>query len=161
MEPVNEKIWRKILGDTFLGKKKVKAKDGTVYYIPNADRFDIPRNEMPQIKPRYVQAYLSFLQKNNVKFETKSVYTKGLKPTQNEFNGDKIQTAERFRDLNTNYLTMISKDNYILDGHHRWLAEYNRDNNSMIKVIHINLSIKKLITLTKNFKHVTYKGLKG
>lgn len=154
MQVLDEKnLLRAILGS--LGHRKKVGK----YYVPNADHFDIPRNEMPQIKPKYTQKYLSFLSKNKVKYEYEKILAKTLKPTQNEFNPDRIKRAMQYHD--PAYKIMISKDHYLLDGHHRWLAAYNEDNECKINTIKIYMKIEPLIELTKTFEHVSYKGLKG
>ena len=38
---------------------------------------------------------------------------------------------------------IISKDNYVIDGHHRWLAHLNK--NKIIDVLKIDLNAKDLI----------------
>lgn len=154
MQVLNEKGLLRSILSRLRGKRKVGK-----YYVPNADHFDIPRNEMPQIKPRYVQQYLSFLSKNKVRFQNEKTFSKNLKPTQNEFNPDRIKRAMQYHD--PAYRIMISEDNYVLDGHHRWLAAYNEDNECKVNTIKIYMKILPLIELTKKFEHVTYKGLKG
>lgn len=48
-------------------------------------------------------------------------------------------------------ITIVSKDKFILDGHHRWLGAYLVDPNSKMKCCVINMNKNELLELTNKF----------
>ena len=84
------------------------------------------RDQMPQLGPK--EGFLANLQKHKIKFHKVTIDSKDLKSSQGEFNKDAI--ASLMIDPKTSKSAIvISKDNYVLDGHHRWAANYNNDEN--------------------------------
>lgn len=62
-------------------------------------------------------------------------------PTQSEFNNDKVQSIIKNKSFDKPIL--VSSDDYIVDGHHRWKAACDSD---------INISVKKIdMTYTEIF----------
>lgn len=47
--------------------------------------------------------------------------------------------------------TIISKDNFILDGHHRWLCAYMINPETVMKCVKIDMNCKNLLELTNKF----------
>ena len=47
--------------------------------------------------------------------------------------------------------TIISKDNFILDGHHRWLCAYMINPETVMKCVKIDMNCKDLLELTNKF----------
>lgn len=90
-----------------------------VYIAPNYEKcFMIPRSSMPQLDKAGVKA---FLKKHDISNSVDIVHTESLKPTQDSFNGEKIVGM----DSNArNKPILVSSDNYVLDGHHRWLSNH-------------------------------------
>jgi len=104
------------------------SEDHTLYIAPNFDQaFMIPREQMPQIAGKDVK---HFLGKCGVKNETTTVATHSLKPTQSQFNTSKIDAIGK-----TDMPILVSNNGYVLDGHHRWLANhYNKNDQVIIKL---------------------------
>lgn len=88
--------------------------------IPNSHKtFHVPRDQMPQIESAHVK---DFLKSIGHPYDIELVPTKDLIPTQGEFNFDKVKGM----DVNSMCKPiLVSEDNYVLDGHHRWLANHN------------------------------------
>jgi len=101
----------------------------------------IPREQMPQLDKAGVK---SFLADNAVPNEVVEVPTDSLKPTQSEFNPEKI---ESMNNVGMSMPILVSKDNYVLDGHHRWLANHYKGNRKQ-KIIRLPwdaaLSVSKM-----------------
>lgn len=112
------------------------------------------RDQMPQLGP--LGDVLKNLRKNKVEFHKELIDPKKLKSSQSEFNKNKILDIMINR-KNTLSGVIISNDNYILDGHHRWLAHYNE--NKKIEVIRVDLPILELIRLVKTFENTHYKDI--
>lgn len=47
--------------------------------------------------------------------------------------------------------TIVSNDNFILDGHHRWLGAYLVDPDTQMKCVKISMTCKELLDLTNKF----------
>lgn len=67
-----------------------------------------------------------------------SLHSNLLSPTQNEFNDDKVASIKKtIGSKNTGEVTpiLISNDNFIIDGHHRWKAFHELDLTMPVTVV--------------------------
>lgn len=71
----------------------------------------------------------------------------GLKPSQREFSREKVEKAKKFE--GGNRAILVSRDSYVLDGHHQWLAA--RESGEVVRVIRLDAPIRDLITLAHAF----------
>jgi hypothetical protein len=106
---------------------------------------NIPRAEMPQIKAENRGAMVNFMNARDISHEQDEVPASSLKPTQQEFSPAKVKKAMEFEGGNRSIL--VSSDNYVLDGHHQWLAA--REKGEPVKVIRLNAPIEQLVPLAK------------
>lgn len=106
---------------------------------------NIPRSEMPQIKAENRGAMVNFMNARDISHEQGEVPASSLKPTQQEFSPAKVKKAMEFEGGNRSIL--VSSDNYVLDGHHQWLAA--REKGEPVKVIRLNAPIEQLVPLAK------------
>lgn len=83
-----------------------------------------------------------------------------LRATQNELNGGKVAGMYNFLQGDGKFdpgLMIVSKDNYIVDGHHRWAAQIAHDTidnqlgDAKISVIRIDADIGTLLEESKKF----------
>ena len=112
---------------------------------------------MPQIDSDKLDDYLSYLKEKNIEYTKQKLPTKELKATQMEFDTDKV--CEIMQGPSGNKPIIVSSDGYILDGHHRWLADYNKNKDSNSKVIVVNLPILELMRISKYFNNVEHRPL--
>jgi hypothetical protein len=152
--------------------------------VPGANLFcegnkGIPRSAMPQLKgfptpgtpsdsmPKdksgkvdISQSWLDMLKEEGIATKRYKISPAKLKASQNQLVGVKIavRTAELQNNPEHKKFTMpyfISKDGYILDGHHGWasvLAYCLLEKKSVtINVIEVDMKIKKLIALANKF----------
>jgi hypothetical protein len=117
--------------------------------IPNKKDLGFKRKEMPQVEGKNVPKFLDFLRSEGVKYKEKSVDSKSLRPTQSQFNKDKIQSMIDSIDTKKQHPIMVSKDGYVIDGHHRWLAHYNLGRK--MPVIEIDLNINDALDKMHDF----------
>lgn len=118
----------------------------------------IPRAKMPQIKSDDVPEFIDFLKERGIKSKTSKVAVKTLKPTQNEYNPDKVQKLTSAPKSVLSKIIIKSSDGYILDGHHRYGALLELDPNAKMNVIEVDQKMKDLLksafefpkTFTKN-----------
>jgi len=110
------------------------------------------RDELPQIKGEDVDKFLAFLRRKGVEVEAGETKVADLKPTQSELNQDKVEKLAK--DGRTDALRsaiIISSDDYILDGHHRWAAVKKLDKDDTIRTKRADVPIKRLIQLGHEF----------
>jgi hypothetical protein len=121
----------------------------------------IPRSRMPQIKSKDYPEYFKYLKDNGVNFEKiEGVKAATLKPIQAEFSeiGVEKQLAKIFnKDADGNKPLIASSDNYIIDGHHRWLVA--RNTRRPLSVFKADVEMRELLDLTNKFPKVYYKDI--
>jgi hypothetical protein len=111
---------------------------------------------MPQIKGNKMQSFLKHLESQNIKHDVQKLPVKELRATQSEFDLTKVdQMIGQRNDIKI----VVSNDGYIMDGHHRWLADYNTDKESKISAIVVDLPILELMRVAKEFSGVEYRPL--
>jgi hypothetical protein len=115
-------------------------------FAPKVGSLGIPRNEMPQIKASHRGALIQFLRKAGIDYTKEIISPSLLKPSQAEFSIEKVQAAKDYSGGKRSIL--ISSDNYILDGHHQYLAEKD---SPTITVIRFQYPINELINKVKDF----------
>ena len=129
------------------------------FSIPNhRSMMPLARGQMPQIRGEHETEFLLHMADHGIDHSLEDFPTQGLKSTQAEFSSEKIKKLQDKPDILKKRI-MISKDNYVLDGHHRWLANYNANPNSKQNVIRFSASIKDLLPKAKAFKHVKFRAV--
>lgn len=142
---------------------------------------DIPRAKMPQLKGRpepgspaadmpkdkggevdTEPAFKEALEKKGIKLVEKSVPAATLKATQSQLVGSKVagMCAALKKDPNNPGITapiFVSKDGYVLDGHHRWAAvvglQMAKGGGEPVemKTIQVDMSIEDLLKFSNEF----------
>lgn len=129
-----------------------------VVFVPKAN-LGVPRSKMPQIKSTFVPDFVEWLKDQGVKVSRKKVLVTSLKATQKEISKPKI--AKLAKPANLEHLkkpVITSRDDYLLDGHHRSMALATLDPTARIETIQVNVPIKKLLQLAGKFPQRQYKG---
>jgi len=141
----------------------------------------IPRIDMPQLKGvptdgspasqltvdargevDITEKFLDDLRARGIGLEPGEALASHLKATQNELNGNKvagIMGAMRDGKLDVTSPMVVSKDGYIVDGHHRWAAavalEYDGIDNPVtdmaMKVVRVDADIIDILEASKAF----------
>ena len=144
----------------------------------------VARENMPQLKGRVIkgseaeklaekqgdpdykgqvdaeEAFMKHLKKKGIAMDSKTVPAENLKSTQSELVGTKVagMTEALKADPKHKHITapiFISKDGYVLDGHHRWAAHvglgFNTCNPVTMKVIEVDMDINQLLKETNKF----------
>jgi|TARA_R110001632_G_scaffold40505_5_gene101576 uncharacterized protein (DUF1015 family) len=126
---------------------------------PNAkDTLGIKRDKMPQVRSKDYDELIVHLKKNGVRVQKKSVKATKLKATQSDFNVDKIvDKISNIKTLGKAKPLIVSSDNYIIDGHHRWLAAKNVGGS--IDVMQSNVKVKELLKHVYSFSKTFTKGI--
>lgn len=107
--------------------------------------FGISRADMPQLDEKNTKKLIQYLSNNYEILRTK-LPVNILQMSQNDIDKNKI-------DMNVDYdrVIILSKDYFILDGHHYVVSLYNKDPESEINVIIVDLDFIELYSITKDF----------
>lgn len=154
IEPLVEDIQERIkLAEAAL------AINPTQVYIPHSS-LNLARSKMPQIASGNVPEFLKFVAAHGVRVTNEKVTVSVLHPVQSEIDLKKVEgmmLAAPERALSKPVIT--SEDNYILDGHHRWLALLNRDPHFRIDTYRVHCKIKDLLSYANSFPLAFYKDI--
>lgn len=107
----------------------------------------IPRAEMPQIPGKDRGALVNFLEARGIPYERTEVPADSLRPTQREFSRKKVQQARQ--DSGAAKTVVISGDGYVLDGHHRWMAQLV--DGQPVDVMRFDAPIRDLLDAVREF----------
>lgn len=150
--------------------------------IPNTNLFcggnkGIPRQNMPQLKGQAVEGtpaykkdpkgevsgeeeFAASLKKKGVKMTEKQIPAEQLKATQNELVGAKVAGMMEALEKDPKHKgitapILVSRDGYVLDGHHRWAAmvasKMNTGEPPKMDVIEVDMPIEELVDYTNKF----------
>tara|TARA_B100000902_G_scaffold2900_2_gene3652 strand:- start:652 stop:2460 length:1809 start_codon:yes stop_codon:yes gene_type:complete len=126
--------------------------------IPSGKGMGIPRKKMPQIKSSDYPEFVDYLADNGASFTKETVPATSLKPVQKEFSkkGVEKQIKKLAKD-GIKKPVIASSDDYIMDGHHRWLVALNtRDS---VDIYRVNKPGKELLDLLLAFPKVYFKDI--
>lgn len=101
----------------------------------------VGRELMPQIDDP--EDFLEYLTRMKISWKQETIPVVDLKSTQGEFNQEKINTL-KINGVKSN-LFFVSNEGYLLDGHHRWIAQMETDPTSTIEIVRIKLGILDIL----------------
>src|SRR5499427_4937572 len=125
----------------------------------------IPRVRMPQFRDNpHALAFVDYLKRQGIKSETGTEYAANLRATQDELGGKTVagimgvlRSGNDPTDLAGRPL-VISKDDYIVDGHHTWAAKLGLDaadgilrDDKQMNVVRVDLGIIHILHLANKF----------
>lgn len=133
--------------------KQLKEKtDPAAINVPKkTDTMGVKRSQMPQISGDLMKGFLDALKKQTVHVDHRVVAPGTLTATQGNFDKKKVASivdsmqGEKKDKKPTPII--VSKDNKILDGHHRWLAHQHL--NEPITIARVNKKAGELMSLMK------------
>lgn len=118
-------------------------------FAPESKTLGIPRAEMPQVKAEHRGALTQFLKGRDITSEETEVRPSELKPTQAEFSPAKVQKAREFK--GGDRAILVSQDNYVIDGHHQWMAKLTDAPDQFMRVIRVDAPIRDVLDTMKEF----------
>jgi len=89
----------------------------------------------------------------SIKYVEKSIRPRDIMPIQKEFDPAKVEKFKKWLIDNPQEPrkpVVISKDLYVIDGHHRWLAAMDHPN-TPVEVLQINLPFAEVLKLAKQY----------
>lgn len=113
----------------------------------------IDRKHMPQIKTDDMDEFLLFVESNGVKVERESVKSGQISPTQSEFRQERVDSLS---DHVVHQPILVSADDYILDGTHRWVKRWQTDKNEAYPIVRIMLGVHDALALMRSFNKAKF-----
>lgn len=131
-------------------------KDWTAFST-KSNTLGIPRADMPQIKSAHRGALINFLNARGIEHEEFESQPSALWPTQAEFSPAKVKQAIDY-DFGDRAI-LISKEGYVVDGHHQWLAALwqqtgRGDREHDVRTIQLKAPIRELLAAIAEFPSV-------
>ena len=121
---------------------------------------NISRHQMPQIKSEHVDEFIDYIKEMGYDVTNERVPVKTLMPTQSKYNPDKI--ASMLKNMNKGILSgkiITSRDNYIVDGHHRYKAILTMDEDELMSIIRVQADIDELLDIAHSFPKSFKQGI--
>lgn len=125
-----------------------------------SDTLGVKRSDMPQVHRDHYPELLRYLKEHGASIKKGEMSAKQLKATQSEFSDEGVRKMIKKGGVTsdgTKKPLLVSSDNYIIDGHHRWLAAWQTDD--VVPVLKFSIPVAKLLQLVRDFKHTTYKDI--
>ena len=141
-------------------KKKTKKMNELRIEKPDPkDTLGVKRKDMPQVKSDDYKEFIDYLQKNGAKFTKETIPARDLKAMQKEFSDDGIikQLTKNIEQGPNRKAVIASSDDYIIDGHHRWLVALNTGGD--LNIFRVNIPAYELYNLVNKFEKTYYKGI--
>jgi len=118
----------------------------------------IPRDEMPQIDSEHIEPFLDYLKEIGCNTSEVQKEAHELKPSQAEL--DPAKADKIWSDGGTfKNPIFTSKDGYVLDGHHRWLAALRNADKEKMNCIELDLDAREAIEKMHEFEHTKVRGI--
>jgi hypothetical protein len=133
---------------------------------PAIERFPrslgIRRIAMPQIRSFHQPAFFAYLEGKGHEVRCTPRRVGDLKPTQAELNLDRARRllADQTR-AELKKRIIISRDDFILDGHHRWAALRIEDPRHTIEACKVNLRIRPLLRQARRWNETQFATIEG
>jgi hypothetical protein len=121
--------------------------------LPKAE-LNLSRELLPQIAQADLDEFLNYCREQGVTVTTKTVDPASLKPTQGEFDQDKVL---KMMGQKNDRAIVISNDDHVLDGHHLWLAKLNDDKS--IRAHCVDMPIMDLLNTARRFPKAFFKAV--
>ena len=141
-------------GDGGVNLNRLSTTDGVSFA---ATGVKVPRSEMPQVPGSKKAEFIAELDGKGVKATRESVDPKSLKPIQSEISGQKsgqmLQSMREGKLLEGDNPLIVSRDGFVVDGHHRWAAAVARSYEVPVAlpVLRIDMDAAQLLGEVKAF----------
>ena len=123
------------------------------------DTLGVQRKDMPKVKSDDYAQFIAYLKKNGATFTKETIPARELKAMQKEFSDEGIlkQMMKNIEQGPNRKAVIASSDDYILDGHHRWLVAVNTGDD--LNVYRVNMPAWELYELVNKFEKTYYKDI--
>lgn len=111
----------------------------------------IPRHLLPQIPANQLDEFRDFLNGHGIRTKLHRLPVESLKPIQKHINRAKVE-ALKDDPMKLKNPLVVSKGGYVVDGHHRWVAEKELDEFKKVTCLQCFCSVKELVEFAHQFE---------
>src|SRR5262252_1900448 len=129
-----------------------QIRDETGLYGPGIG-IEIPREQMPQIAASDLPRLETWLRGRGVPAAHATAGAASLAPTQSRFKQSKV---DAMGDGVLDDPIIVSQDNYVLDGTHRWVRAWQSDPTTPLPVLRVGLPVRDAVSLLRSFPLADY-----
>lgn len=129
--------------------------EGDIFVPPGS--LNIPRRNMPQIRGEDYKQFEKWARSIGLSLIPKKMEVKKLKLAQSKINIKKVKELLRSGSDKLDKPILVSKDGYVLDGNHRYLASVNTPGREIVNVVVVGAPIRKALSLLREFPRVMYR----
>lgn len=123
--------------------------------VPNLEQAaSMMRDDMPKISD--LAALVQDFATNGTGVTASMTDPQTLRPGQKDFNMDKVRSLQRMTNPTLDLPIIISRDNYVVDGHHRWIAAVA--NNVPILAHQVDMDFYDIIKFLNGLQYPTNKS---
>jgi dephospho-CoA kinase len=134
----------------------VKAMSEKLFVPRNS--LGVKRKDMPQIEDKDQDHFFKWLSSKGISHSKVSISPDSIKPSQSEIN---LDAANDLVDTNSPKLlkpVIVSSDSYLMDGHHRWMANIIKKTKS-IPAIKVNMKATELLSTMRDYDKAKFKSI--
>ena len=159
-KPINSKLHGLKHRQARFSKMASRMNELKIVKPDTKDTFGITRANMPQVAGKHYGELLDYLKDSGANFKMETVLANTLKAMQGEFSDAGIvKSLGKKMDGKGKKPIIASMDDYIIDGHHRWLAALNTGPEEEVDIIRVNKTGKDLLQMVIDFPKTTYKDI--
>jgi len=142
--------------------KRGLALDKILESISTINLDGMPREIMPQIPRKNIPSFLRYVREKGIKIRKIKVPVSSLRPAQNKICNNKVKKKyDNFENGIKPKPFIVSRDNYIMDGHHQLYALIAHDSQCEVEVYKIDLDMGNLLNIAKSYSGVRFEDLKS
>jgi len=147
------------------GKKKkldMLIREEGVKLISLQGGLGISREKLPQIRSFHVNDFRKWAKTEGVDSIERKVKVSDLKPIQNAVNVNRINKLKKSSSPEeiASKAVMVSQDNYLIDGHHRWYALKQLKSDTQLSAIVLQVSIVEALRIMKRYPKTQFGSIK-
>lgn len=125
-------------------------------FVPKGN-LKIPRRNMPQVDEKNFGDFFKWLRTEGIQVRRVRVPGAKLKPIQKEISQQAVQQLAKSNSPKLKKPFLISKDGFILDGHHRWLAMLQIDRKVTVEAFQVGLKARDAMDVLRAYPRVLFK----
>jgi hypothetical protein len=153
---LKSKLKLSMLEDTIVGNIGISKKIKIAEEILNTNSaINISRDDMPQIDN--INDLITWLNLSGINNYTGWLNTCCIKLTQSTIDDEKVKDI--LSKKMSNEIFIVSNDDYLVDGHHRFVANRLKYDHAFIDCLVIDMPIMSLITKLKEYPNIKHKKI--
>ena len=159
---VPSKLSRRFAEEMFQDVRKGLQLEAILENIRTINLGGLPREVMPQVPRANIPGFLKYIREKGIDVSKKEVPLCSLRPTQNKICDKKVRKKfDKFSMGMKPKPFIVSRDNYILDGHHQLYALLAGDSMVNVTVYKIELDMSNLLNIAKSYSGIRFEDLKS